>query len=56
MSRSDTSHKAPCTEYWARRPGNRQGGIPGRSTKRDTRRRARLQGKREMREQTTEEH
>lgn len=49
MSRSDTSHKAPGTEFWARRPGNRQGGMLGRLTKRDTHRRERLQGKREMR-------
>lgn len=36
MSRTKKGSKGPGYEYWSRRPGNANGGIPGKLTKRRT--------------------
>lgn len=36
MSRSRKGSKGPGYEYWTARPGNKQGGIPGKHTKKQT--------------------
>jgi len=36
MSRSKRGAKGPGYEYWTARPGNKQGGQPGKATKKAT--------------------
>lgn len=45
MSRTKKGSKGPGHEYWTARPGNKQGGRPGRATKRRTHRAERRLGK-----------
>jgi len=49
MSRTRKGGKGPGFEYWTARPGNRAGGTPGRTTKTQTHRTERQQGKDEAR-------
>lgn len=51
MSRSKKGSKGPGYEYWAKRPGNKGGGIPGRFSKKRTHKMERQCGKREVKEQ-----
>ncbi len=48
MSRSRKGKKAPGFEYWSARPGNANGGIPGKFTKRRTHKAERRAGKRSI--------
>lgn len=45
MSRTKKGGKGPGFEYWTARPGNRCGGTVGKSTKTQTHRAERRQGK-----------
>ncbi len=47
MSRTNKGSKGAGYEYWGRRPGNKQGGMPGPITKRKTHRAERRQGKKQ---------
>lgn len=45
MSRTPKRGKGPGYEYWSARPGNAQGGVPGKGKKADTHRRERRASK-----------
>lgn len=36
MSRTKKGSKGPGNEFWTARPGNKQGGVPGKATKKQT--------------------
>lgn len=44
MSRTNKGGKGPGYEYWTARPGNKNGGSPGRATKKATHKTERQQG------------
>lgn len=48
MSRTNKGKKAPGYEYWTNRPGNKHGGVPGKFTKRLTRRAERRNSKKDI--------
>lgn len=45
MSRTKKKSKAAGTEYWSRRPGNKDGGPTGKTAKKFTHRRERQKGR-----------
>jgi len=54
MSRTRKGAKGPGFEYWSARPGNRCGGTVGKSTKIQTHRVERRQGKDDVRKSLAE--
>jgi hypothetical protein len=51
MSRTVKNKKGPGYEYWSRRPHNKSGGLPGKVTKKKTKRTERQTGKKMEREE-----
>jgi hypothetical protein len=54
VSRSHKGQKWPGFEYWGKRPGNKNGGLPGRITKQLTHRKERQEAKRSTRKERDE--
>lgn len=50
MSRTKRGGKGPGHEYWSKRPGNKNGAIPGKTSKTYTNRAERREGRRQKRE------
>lgn len=47
--------KGPGYEYWSRRPGNKNGGSPGKETKKRTHRLERIEDKKIVKKETRDD-